>query len=226
MDDNNPTIGRDIELAKLEEALAEMRSGLVLVVGRPSTGKGRLIRELRARATMYPCVLVPAYSSTDKSSLWLVINKQSTVEDFSEATVPPSETRAESEPSTGHDFALVLVYGYRPDEKFHRWFTGEFLRSLATSSPPRMVVVAGTPEDVAELKPLADRQIVLEPLSRNAVVTELRKISAAIADRLQERELELYADAVVADPSLLGALRHLLPLTATDQPPAHLVREE
>jgi hypothetical protein len=213
-------------LAELEDALASARPGLVLLVGGPSTGKGRLLKELRARATAYPCTLMPADHSPDAGEPWLVVSKQSTVDDFRQLIAPASEAGATQEYSERKNLEVVLVYGYRPEDDFHRWFTGEFLTGLAGGSAPRMVVVAGSPDDLSGLEPLADRRVMLKPLPREAVVAELREISAMIADSLQEQELELYADAIVADPSMYAALRHLLLLTPATQPANPPAEEE
>jgi hypothetical protein len=215
--DDNPMIGREVELKTLEEAVTGTRSGLVLIVGGPGTGKGRLLRELRARAAAYPCRLVPPDPADDVEPPGLLVDKQCTVDTFRRATAPPPDAEVNADYSMSRDFDLILVYGYRPEEDFHDWFTGEFLPGLAEVRPPRMVVVAGSAGDVAALEHLADRQVVLGPLPRDAVLAELRAIDAGLADRLQEPELELYADAIVGDPALLGALRQVLPLTTSAQ---------
>ena len=72
---------------------------------------------------------------------------------------------------------------------------------------------AGGPGDLAGLEGVADRRIALGSLLRDDVVAELRRIDAAIADHLEDAELEAYADAVVADPALIDDLRAVLPLT-------------
>jgi hypothetical protein len=211
--DDDRIIGRDSELAELERVFARGRSRLVLLVGGPNTGKGRLLRELRARAAAYPCTLVPADPSDGEGAPWLVVNKQSTVDDFRRLSTVPSDTEVNRESSGRSDFDVILIYGYRPDEDFHEWFSGEFIPQLARASPPRKVIVAAGADDVALLEEQADRKVVLGPLPREAVLAELHAIDAAIADKLQPSELEVYADAIVSDPSLLTALRHLLPLT-------------
>jgi hypothetical protein len=211
-------IGRDTELAQLEEALSSARPGLVLLVGKPATGKGRLVRELRKRAASYPRTLVPADPSSDGGAPWLVVNKQSTVEDFRRATVPSNEAAITMEASARPRPELVLVYGYRPEEDFHRWFAGEFLPGLAVVMPPRVVVVAGSAEEVAGLEPLAYLKVVLEALPRETVIAEFRRFSAGIEDKLEERELEIYADAIVADLSLFNTLCQLLSLTPAQAP--------
>lgn len=218
MSDRDTIIGRDRELAELEEVLASRRPALVLIVGGPTTGKGRLLGELRARSARRPCRLVPADSSGEGKAAWLTVDKQSTVEEFRRAAETPRDYQATADDSSQPAFDLILIYGYRPEKDFHEWFAATFVPGLVGSTPPRIVVIAGNAGDLADLEPLADRRIVLEPLPREAVVTELRRIDAAIADRLEDAELEAYADAVVGDPSLLGPLRDLLPLTPAAAP--------
>ena len=214
---DSPLVGREVELKTLEGGLTASHPGLSLLVGGPGTGKGRLLRELRARASPYPCRLVPADPAGDLEAPWLVVDRQSTVDDFRRATAPPPEEEVKADYTMSRDFDLILVYGYRPAKDFHEWFTGEFLRGLAEATPPRVVVVAGSAGDVAGLEQLSDRQVKLGPLPREAVVAELRALDAALADPLQEPELEIYADAIVSDPALLGSLRQVLPLTTSAQ---------
>jgi hypothetical protein len=209
---NDRMIGRESELQALETVLASARPGLILLVGGPRTGKGRLLRELRARAGRYLCVVTPHDVSADPNAPWLVVDKQLTVEEFRRATAAPGGAEI-AEHSHPHRCELLLVYGYRPEEDFHYWFAGEYVPEGAKASPPRVVVVAGGAGDVAGLESLADLKVILGPLPREAVTAELRALDAAIPDRLAERELEIYADAIVADPSVIEALRHLLPLT-------------
>jgi hypothetical protein len=223
--DDDFMIGRDSELAELEKVLASGRSRLVLLAGGPNTGKGRLLRELRVRAAAFPCTLVPADPSDGEGAPWLVVNKQSTVDDFQRLTTVPSDAAANREGLRRSNFDLILIYGYRPDEDFHVWFSREFIPPPAEVNPPRKVIVAAGADDVAQLEGLADRKVVLGPLPREAVLAELHEIDAAIADKLQSSELEVYADAIVSDPSLLTPLRRLLPLTPA-QPAMERLTEE
>lgn len=216
MSDDDPLIGRDAELATLEGVLSSARPGLVLVVGGPRTGKARLLRELRARCGAYPCTLVPPDMRAEEAAPWIVIDKQLTVDDFRRATARASDDVAQQQ-MRRRNIKVILLYGYRPDEDFHEWFTREFVPGLADPDAPCVVVVAGNAGDVAALTPLAKRQVLLGPLPRDAVVAELRAIDARLTDRLQEGELDVYADAITTDPSVLGALRHLLPLTRTSR---------
>ena len=55
------------------------------------------------------------------------------------------------------------------------------------------------------------------PLQRDAVVAELRTIDVTINDRLDEREIDLYADAIKT-AALLETLRQVLPLTSAPGP--------
>lgn len=214
MNDHDPLIGRDAELATLDSMLKSAQSGLVLLVGGPRTGKARMLRELRARSAELRYEVVPVADPTQGAAPWIVVDKHLTIDDFRWAMAPPMDDDGAPEPMSRCASTLILLYGYRPEEGFHDWFTGEFVPGLAETSEPCVVVVAGSPGDLALLEPLASRLIAIGPLPVDAVEAELRAIDATIDDRLQGGELQTYAEAISANPSLLGALRELLPLTS------------
>ena len=205
-------VGRDAELAVLEEELSGARAGLVLVVGEPRIGKSHLLRALRWQAAARGTVVVP--EDADSDGEWVSVDKQMTIEDFRRKITSRlgsiGSHRDELGPEGVH---LVLVYGYRPHDEFHAWFTHEFVPGLADGTPRRVVVVSGTAPDLANLAPLAHRQIFLGPLPRAPVVAELRALNERLADRMSDVELQAYADAVTTDPGLLDAFIHLLPMT-------------
>lgn len=212
-DDSYPLVGRELELTTLVTALESGRPRLILLVGRPRTGKSRLLRELRVRAADYPCTVLPAETNSDDEP-GLVVDKQCTVADFRRAIERSHSDETNRELSGRSDLDVVLVHGYRPENDFHDWFTTEFVPALAEGRPPRIVVVAGDDRDVAALDQLEPQRIELGPLPEDAVAAELRAIDATIADRLQDRELAMYTEAIRTSPSLLAALRHVLPLTS------------
>jgi hypothetical protein len=230
--DDGRLVGRDRELAELEDVLASGSSALVLVVGGPRIGKRRLLSEFRARNANRSYRLIPAGPSIDETRLWLSVDNSTTVEAFRQATGMSEDSQVVRDDLNEPAGELVLIYGYRPQPEFHDWFVGTFLGGLqgsdvsqllggqAAEGPrrqrakqSRMIVVAGGPDDLAALDGVAKRRIELGSLPRDDVVAELRRIDATIADHLEDSELEAYADAVVDDPALLDDLRALLPLT-------------
>jgi hypothetical protein len=118
------------------------RARLILLVGSPNTGKGRLLREFRVRAASYPCRLVPEDAADGGGAPWLVVNKQSTVDDFRRLATIPGSAEANQQGQRRNNFDVILIYGYRPDEDFHQWFSGEFIPQLDQASPPRKVIVS------------------------------------------------------------------------------------
>jgi hypothetical protein len=210
--EGEPIIGRDSELNTLAAALTGARPRLILLVGGPRSGKGRLLRELRVRAAAYPCRIVPDGAAGDLATPWLVVDRQLTVDDFRSAVAPPEPDPGAQEPPR-RDFDLILVHGYRPDAAFHEWFVGEFLPDGPKASPPRVVVVAGSSDDVEGLAPLAEHRVELFQLEPDLVADELRAIGARIRDPLEEEEVGLYARAIAENPALFAVLHDLLPLT-------------
>src|ERR1700722_2490276 len=137
-------VGRDAELALIDELLAGGQPQLVLLVGPPSIGKGHLLRAVRARAERAGRVVLPA-QPTDTNAPWLVIDKSTAIGEFIKAaTVPAPESGFEAAgPRTppgasggypvlapadptrrppGGQPVVVLIYGYWPDEMFSQWF--------------------------------------------------------------------------------------------------------
>lgn len=206
-------------MASLEDSLAAGRPALILVVGGPNTGKRRLLEEFRARSAAHPCRLVPEEDSDRAEPAWLIVDKQSTIDEF-RAAIAPHDDQANASSLARCSLDVILIYGYRPESDLHEWFTGTFIPDIAHPNNPRLVVVAGSAADLVELEPIAHSQVVLGPLPREAVVAELRAIDSQIADHLKPNELEIYADAVVGDPSLLDDLRDVLPLTPAGRPAA------
>jgi hypothetical protein len=236
--DNDPILGRDAELALLDEVLASGQPQLVVLSGAPGIGKGRLLRAVRARAERAGRMVLPAQPD-DANAPWLVIDKKTTIGEFIEATTVPEpesdfgEDRPRHAGASGEyrvltpaDLArggrsgdrpvVVLICGYWPDEEFGRWFTAEFAGLRARSVPRRTIIIAATKADGEPLlrhQGLVDRVMDIAPVRAETMLAELRSIDERISDKLMERELDTYAGALSEEPSLLGAFRRLLPLT-------------
>jgi AAA ATPase domain len=244
--DTGSIVGRAAELALIDEVLASGQPQLVLLVGAPGIGKGHLLRAVRARAARAGRVVLPAQPK-DASAPWLVIDKKTTIEEFIEATTIPEpesgfETdRARRPPGASGEYpvltsvgrtrrrpgglpVVVLVYGYWPDEMFGQWFTAKFASQRAESVPRRTIIITATSADAEPLlrhPGLVDRVVNIVPLPAETMLSELHAINDQISDTLTERELDLYAEALASEPSLLDAFRRLLPLTgkADDEAP-------
>jgi hypothetical protein len=167
---------------------------------------------------------LPAVSSDEEHVPWLVIDRKVTADIFRE-TISPANfddgnlSSADTwQPERRAAFDLILIYGYRPEEDLHEWFTRQFLAGADDTARTRLVVVAGSAGDVTALEPLSYAKVMVGPLQRDAVLAELHTIDEAISDRLEDREFDLYSDGIATDPSLLGALRHVLPLTSAVVP--------
>ena len=238
--DEGLIVGRDAELAQLDEVLASKRPQLVVVTGAPGIGKGRLLREARARAERAGCLVLPAQPA-DPRAPWLVIDKKTSIAEFAEATtvVPEPESDFDGDRSrpwkasgayrvlTPDDRSrggppryrpvVVLVYGYWPDEEFGRWFTTEFAGKRDRATPPRTIIIAATRTDAEPLvrrQGLVDAVMQITPVSARTMLAVLRAIDERISERLTERELDAYSRALSDGPHLLNAFRRLLPLTS------------
>jgi len=206
-------VGREKELAIFERVLAKGKSALIVVTGEPEMGKSSLLQGFRQHAEEQGC---PIYATTSKeSSKSLSIDKEMTEDRFRQAislpppTGSPDDTRSSD---TSSEAALILIDGYGPQKQFEDWFVGDFIRRLRQLNPARIVVVECAISDAEPLKRHADRVITLKPIARRAVEEYLKTLNDSVQDKMQEKEIRTYADALRKKPSLIEALDRLLRL--------------
>lgn len=215
--DGDRMIGRDREFERLRQRIEDGRPGIALVVGNTTSGKGRLLRELRARVSRENCVFVPGDDDvSDEDKPWLTVSRRTTVDSLRAVVRDARAARARAQSGFGtadrRDLIVMLIHGYRPDDAFRRWVESSALATVLDEQV--LVLVAATPADATSLEAMADPVVRLGPLPREDVLAELRTIDARISDKLTDQEMQAYASAMADDPSLIGALTSLLPLTS------------
>jgi hypothetical protein len=198
-------IGREAELKQLSELLAGKAAGLVLLIGGAKIGKTPLLLALRDRAGHAGWAVYPAGGTEPLH-------------------VDPSTTAGQL-PGISQDRGeiagtLLLIHHYQPSERFHVWFTREYVPSLTKAKAVMLVVVAGYERDTADLEPLARMTLRLGPLASVPVREHLVHLGQALADPLSEAELTAYVTAACESPEILEALERLLTLEAELHPRA------
>jgi hypothetical protein len=223
-----PLIGREAELATIEEALSRHQAGFLLITGAPRMGKSRMLAEVRRRAVERAYTVFPDPTDLTEGRQGALVDSRTTVERFQQ-TISKSWDRPADEPGGALGLAVVLVQGYHPTEWVDSWFTDEFLPSLKSADGPRLVVLAGYAGDTAHLERFADYRIELGPLRTGAIIDWLTSLNAGLPVALSEREVAEYAEAICQNPEILPRLHHLLTLEAVpsgEAPPAQPVRPE
>ncbi|WP_448642789.1 ATP-binding protein [Geodermatophilus sp. URMC 63] len=212
VDRGAPLIGRDAELATIEEALSRHQAGFLLITGAPRMGKARMLAEVRRRAAERGYPVFPERADLSEGLEGALVDSRTTVEQFIQSISGSRDRQSAEEPAGTLGLGVVLVQGYHPTEWVDRWFTDEFLAFLTTTPMPRLVVLAGYAGDTTHLERFADYRINLGPLPPDAVTAWLASVNAGLLEPLADRELEVYAEAICRDPGILLGLHHLLSL--------------
>lgn len=214
-------IGRDAELSAVETAAAAGKSALILVQGRPRMGKSTLLRELRHRATARRDRVLPEVADLATDPQALCINKETTAEEFrrtsslvsvGDPNTPPEESIAPRSRGFVNRPVFILIDGYRPHQRFDKWFVEDFLPKLPETSPPQIVILAGYSGDLEHLAPLAKLIITLTPIATSAIEIHLRDLNGTIRNKMTDQEICMYATALSEEPRLIDSLERLLRL--------------
>jgi hypothetical protein len=208
--DTDDLVGRAAELATIDRALSRSRAGFLLMTGPPRMGKARMLGEVRRRAAARGYAVVPEHRPD--GSQGVTIDSRTTVEQFSHSISTANDRMAAERSGASLGLAVVLIQGYHPTNWVDEWFREEFLPSLKTAAPPRLVVLTGYDADTARLAPFADYRIELGPLPVDEVRAWLASLSSALSEPLSELEMNEYAEAVSRAPGQLPGLRSVLTL--------------
>jgi hypothetical protein len=222
-------IGRDAELATIEEALGRRQAGFLLITGAPRMGKARMLAEVRRRAVERGYTVFPDPPDPTEGREGALIDSRTAVEQFQQTISESRDWPSADEPGAALGLGVVLVQGYHPPEWVDRWFTDEFLPSLKSADVPRLVVLSGYAGDTAHLERFADYRIDLGPLPTGAIIDWLTSLNAGLPVALSDREVAAYAEAICQDPGILPGLHHLLMLEvvpSAEAPPSQPVRPE
>jgi hypothetical protein len=211
-------VGRDKELSTFDRVIAAGKSALIIVTSDPNMGKSSLLGAFGQRAKQRDYIVFPEATTPEGFSTSISIDRKITKEEFRQAISLPLTAGAITNTDlyeVNSKSALILIDGYRPQQEFEDWFINEFILQSAAATPPRIVVVAAAASDVERLKPYATKEMLLKPIARRAIVTYLHTLNDTLQDKMQEKEIRVYAGALCQKPSLIEALGRLLKIDSS-----------
>lgn len=138
--------------------------------------------------------------------------KQGALQERANVLLPSGKPRPTTEVGKVLGGTLILIDTYQPSEEFETRFLQHCIPEMKRATSPLVIVVAGYSGDLVALSEFADLKIVLEPLPTWETTEYFRNLNDAIEDKMEEKEIEAYANASANDPSLIEALTRLLVL--------------
>jgi hypothetical protein len=109
---------------------------------------------------------------------------------------------------------VLLIDGYRPNQRFARWFTEIFLKDVLMEDARLLVIVADSPDEISALRRLTSEQNVLTlyALDKEVIRERFELLGLRINPALEPDELEVYVDIVHEHPRTINSLVRLLKL--------------
>ncbi len=213
--------GLDGQFAQFELALGRKKPALILVTGRPSSGKSSFLREAGLRAGEQGWRIAQSDSRGD-----LEVGPETTEGGFSRRVLEllgDSETpgalamglsrlAGPGGSADGSRGVLLIVDNYRPSREFASWFTGILLKDLAGSGTPVVVAVADERSDPKSLAALADPVISLELLDGQELRRRLEAVGRELNPPMEPSELDKYVEEALKKHQIIGPLRRVLAL--------------
>jgi hypothetical protein len=129
-----------------------------------------------------------------------------------DALSPSGKLKPTSEFGHWYGGTLILIDNYQPDKNFEAWFLERYIPDMRRGTSPIVIVVAGIASDLGALKKTADRKVELGELQIQAATEYFRKLNDDIEVKMEEKEIQVYADKSAKDPNIIDALTRLLQL--------------
>jgi hypothetical protein len=184
-----PLIGREQELAALNELLAAGRGGLAVISGPVGMGKSKLLREVARRA---------------RAIGWDVLQL--------EVRLDTPIDRVASWAATADRRLLLVADGWRPAPQMRDWL--ERRRARRDDRPPLIVLIGEEESSVAELRHSTALWLDLEPPATDAIRSHLQAAGRGLVPPLSASELVMYVNGVRERPELLHPLARVLQTSA------------
>ncbi|WP_148571638.1 ATP-binding protein [Nocardioides caldifontis] len=229
-------VGRSRELSTLLEPVRPDRPAVLVVAGRPGSGRSYLVAQLRDRVVGlgYRCIGVEEELVVERTTtlrdVWRVLEAVPHLDE------PASGPRHDGEGGLRARAALaferivetaryeqrvleafrkaaplmVAVEGYTPGPALGAWVVSRLIPQLRKDSVPIVLVLSGVEEHLAAVSAVADASVTLGELDREEVAAFLRSRGEGLEPPLDEPELAAYVDAVSREPTLMDAFVRVL----------------
>ncbi len=227
-------IGRGREWRSLQERLATQQSALIMLAGRPGSGRTHLLRRLgdsarEAGYTVAGCEeqlpIDPTTRVSDvRRALAAVLggsDEQASVARsglIATAIKPFTDlVRDERAVFATLDAAaptFVGIDGYDPSPSVRRFIEGRLLPRNKKGAKPIVFVIVDRPERLTRIHEMADEFHELGDLDELEVRGHLTALSDEMRSPLTEQELDTYTAAATKDPSCLRALNRVFSLVS------------
>lgn len=233
----NPSkpIGRGREYDRLVGQISIDHPAIVVVSGPPGSGRTDIVRRLATvademqfhclgvneqlvveRATKLsdilrvleaqPRVERPAQNSSTSRSGWL-----KTVFELAESRIESANTEKNLLQRLARLAPLYLaVEGYRPSPTFDSWIRNRLAPWIRREQIAIMLIITGSPREVASISDIADVTIELGSLDLPEVVEFFKSQFSSIEPPGSTTEIQQYANAAASQPSLVSAFQRVL----------------
>lgn len=211
-------VGRTRLYDELVAHLHPDRPAVMAVVGAPGTGRSYLLEHLRGAAVELgyrfmgvdeQLVVDPTTTLTD---VWRVVRALGQPEAAATdlARRPPSVADSDIEDAVLHELRtaapiLLAVEGYTPHPDLDEWITQHLIARLRSERIPVVLVIAGTEENVAAVRRIADVSVELGRLDVDEVSDFLAEAARDVRPPVDDEELRAYAGAAADHPSYVWA---------------------
>jgi hypothetical protein len=224
-------VGRDREIATIEEVLARRHPALIVVSGEVGVGKTFLSRQIEERAVTqgWQTVCYPSgghlsiSADTTTASITELVRRVPVTAQTSTADIVARTASSQEGAPVSYDLVeqlrvraplLFLIDGYRPSPELNAWFRAA-IDGLKQSAAAVIVLVAEITAQAEDLVSFADDVIRLEPLDADAVRQHFEREAGRLKIELSAAELDSYVQAVCRN---MGALVPLIAVLQLARP--------
>jgi hypothetical protein len=234
-------LGRETAWHRLVGRLEARQAALILIAGRPGSGRTHLLRAVGEAATTLgytvigrdePVALEPTTRLSDlQRMLAALVGRSNESEAESEqgkvtgrlgevldtAAKHAGDERAVFELLEAAVPVVLAIDGFAPSATMATWFASRLMPYILALPLPIVVLVADQLESMTALRNAAAEVIELGPLDHEEVGRRLRAVGADLEPPLSDDELAVYCAAAADDLSLLTPLEEVLSMLGTKQ---------
>jgi hypothetical protein len=217
-------IGREDELARLGEVLAENEAAVVIISGPTGVGRHALIDGA--------CRQAPKWKLMPPTGLGVYVEPRTTADGFAQRLriaigAPPvvvpetadgsdgalpslSDAQQVAATLTGLAPLVLILERYRPQRGMDRWLADALMPALRDANAAIVLAILDPPEDVTRLTAITAEHIELGALAPDAVRPEIVEATRSVHPPLTDSELEVYVQGIAERPGVFDSLLRLL----------------